>query len=82
MKPSLCSTIRTPRRVRTTRIDFGQDHLDEPRVFTDLGRKRARLGGRLNRGEINDATLGLRDDFLRNDDYIPCAQRNAVPLER
>ena len=47
-----------------------QDDLYKPRVFVDIRRKRDSLCGRFDRREIDEATLGLRNNFLRNDKHV------------
>ncbi len=61
-------------RERTTRVEFRQDHLDQPRILPDLGRQLFRLGRRRDGGEIDRAPLGLRDDLLRHDYDIAAAE--------
>jgi hypothetical protein len=59
-----------------------QDKLDKPRVLVDLRRKRQRLGGRLDGREVDHATFGLRNNFLRDDNNVSGARRDVVAHKR
>ena len=58
-----------------------KNDLHKPRVLVDIRRKRDSPRGGFDRREVDDATLGLRDDFLRNDKHVSGARRDAVQLE-
>ena len=47
----------------------------------DVRRKRECLRGGFDRREIDEATLGLRDNFLRNDEHISGTRRDSVQHE-
>ena len=75
-KPSRCSTIIRFGRCRTMRRDFGQDDFDKTGVLLDLGGERPGLRRRLDRGDIDEAALGLRDDLLRDDEHVAVLGRD------
>ncbi len=82
VKPSLCSTISTTRRARATRTELhDRTGLTRPRVLADIRRKRDGHAEEFDRREVDDAALGLRDDFLRNDEaHLPRA-RGRTPVQ-
>ncbi len=59
-----------------------QDDLDKPRVLVDFGGELKRPGGGFDRREVDDASLSLRHDLLRDDKHVASARRNAVALDR
>ena len=59
-----------------------QDQLNKPRVFVDLRRKRERFCGRFDGREVDDAALGLGNNFLRNDKNVSGERRDVVLFER
>ncbi len=61
---------------------FAQDRLDKARI---LARHLGELAGarrRRERSEIEEAILGLGDDFLCDDQYVEAARRERRPIER
>ena len=59
-----------------------QDKLNKPRVLVDFRRKRDGFGGGFDGRQIDDATLGLGDNFLRDDKNVSGVRRDVVLLER
>jgi len=59
-------------------LRFGQHHLDKARVLIDLGGERYRALRRLYGCDIDKTSLGLRDDLLRNDQYIAYFRGNPI----
>ena len=47
---------------------FAEDHLDTPRI--GVTGELARAIGRLDPGELDDATLDLRHGFLSDDEHV------------
>ena len=53
-----------------------QDDFDKTGVLLDLGGERPGLRRRLDRGDIDEAALGLRDDLLRDDEHVAVLGRD------
>ena len=49
---------------------FAKNHLDKTRIVGKFFRQGNRLGGRLDRGQAQDAPFRFRNDFLRDDQNI------------
>ena len=65
-------------RERTTRVEFTQNDLDQPRVLAHLGAKLHGFRGWRDSGEIDSASLSLGDDLLRDHDNVTVAQFPAI----
>ncbi len=59
-----------------------QDKLDKPWVLVDLPGKRQRFGGWFDGRQIDDATLGLGNNLLRNDKNVSGARREVLARKR
>jgi hypothetical protein len=58
-----------------------QNDLHKPRVLVDFRRERDRLLGGLDRREVDEATLGFRDNFLRDHKHVSGARRDIIQPE-
>jgi hypothetical protein len=57
---------------------LAQDHLDLARIAVPALGEGDRLGPRLDRGEVHDRALGLRDDLLGDDEDVIRSERSAA----